>query len=186
MRFVRPIVMSGRAVLYPVYKWTYERGGHDDSAFASATARSRDDIIQWSKDLSRSIDYVETRKDLDPKRIALYGLALGGDLAPLFAAVEDRIQVGISVGGGLWRGRPLPEVDPLNFAPRARQPMLMVNGKLDLRRPSATSQMPLFRLLGSQPKDKRQVTVEGGNLPPTDVVTKEVLDWLDRYLGPVQ
>jgi len=185
-RFLGPVLGSGRAVIYPVYKWTYERGGGGDSAFASATASWRDDVIQWSKDLGRSIDYVETRKELDPQRIALYGLALGGDLVPLLAAVEGRVKVGILVGGGLWRSKPLPEVDPFNFAPRAHQPMLMVNGKLDFRHPLATSQEPLFALLGSPPEDKRHAIVEGGNLPPTGVVTKEVLAWLDRYLGPVQ
>jgi len=48
-------------------------------------------VIQWSKDLGRSIEYVETRKELDPKRIALYGVAFGGDLVPLLAAVEGRV-----------------------------------------------------------------------------------------------
>ena len=185
-RFLGPILRSGRAILYPVYKWTYERGGGGDSAFASPTAPWRDDVIQWSKDLGRSIDYVETRKELDPQRVALYGVAFGGDLVPLLAAVEGRVKVGILVGGGLWRSKPLPEVDPFNFAPYARQPMLMVNGRVDFRHPLATRQMPLFELLGSPAKDKRHALVEGGNIPPTDVVTKEVLPWLDRYFGPVE
>ena len=25
---------------------------------------------------------------------------------------------------------------------------------------------------------------EAGHVPPNDLLTKEVLDWLDRYLGP--
>ncbi|MGH9366995.1 MAG: hypothetical protein ACRD3M_04900 [Thermoanaerobaculia bacterium] len=47
--------------------------------------------------------------------------------------------------------------------------------------------MPLFRLLGTSEKDKRHVLFEGGHLPPTlQGIIKEILDWLDRYLGPVK
>ena len=33
-------------------------------------------------------------------------------------------------------------------------------------------------------KDKRHVVLEAGHVPPNDVLTQEVLVWLDRYLGP--
>ena len=47
-----------------------------------------------------------------------------------------------------------PEVDGLNFAPRVRVPVLMVNGRYDFGVPFAVNQVPLFRLLGSPDKDK--------------------------------
>jgi hypothetical protein len=77
-------------------------------------------------------------------------------------------------------------VDLFNFAPRVTMPVLMLNGRNDFGRPKKSSQDPLFRLLGSPEKDKRQVVFETGHVPPTIEVIKEVLDWLDRYLGPVQ
>jgi len=43
----------------------------------------------------------------------------------------------------------LPEVDPFNFAPRVRQPTLMLNGRYDFAFPVETSQLPLFQLLGT-------------------------------------
>ena len=49
-----------------------------------------------------------------------------------------------------------------------------------------TSQLPLFRLLGAPAQDKRQVITEGGHAPPQDLVVKETIDWLDRYLGPAR
>jgi hypothetical protein len=62
----------------------------------------------------------------------------------------------------------------------------MVNGRDDFYFPLERSQLPLFRLLGAPDHDKRHVALEGGHInfdwPKT---VKEVLDWLDRYLGPV-
>jgi len=49
-----------------------------------------------------------------------------------------------------------------------------------------TSQQPLFALLGTKPSDKRHIIVDGGHYPPQDLLVKETVEWLDRYLGPVQ
>ena len=92
----------------------------------------------------------------------------------------------VLVSGGLEFQATLPEVDPLNFAPRARQPTLMLNGRYDFFFPVEASQLPLFRLLGAPAENKRQVIAEGGHYPPQDLLVKETIDWLDRYLGPVR
>jgi hypothetical protein len=75
------ILKSGRAVLYPVYKSTYERGDSLVSWYAKETNRYRDHVIMWTKDFRRSIDYLETRADVDPRRLAYYGRSWGGYLA---------------------------------------------------------------------------------------------------------
>ena len=186
MRIVAPVVSSGRALLYPVYKSTYERGDALKNPFPSPTAFYRDHVIDWAQDLGRSIDFVETRKDLDAQKIALYGVCLGAKLAPLLTAVEDRIRVGIMVGGGLSPLPSPPEVDAFNFAPYVQRPMLMVNGRYDFIYPVDAAQAPLFRWLGSPPGDKRHVVLETGHVPPNDLLTREVLDWLDHYLGSVR
>ena len=177
------MIKSGRALLYPVYKSTYERGDAITSGASAATAFYRDHVLQWSKDLGRSIDYVESRDDLDHRRIAFYGLSWGAWLGPLLMAVEDRIEVGILLGGGV-RGMHMPEADPMNFAPHVRKPLLMVNGRHDFLFPLQTSQVPLFDLLGSAAKEKRHVVLESGHGLPAHLVTKEVLEWLDGHLGP--
>jgi hypothetical protein len=99
-------------------------------------------------------------------------------------AVEDRIEIGILSSGGLRATHVMPEVDPMNFAPHVRKPILMVNGRHDFLFPLETAQVPFFDLLGSPAKDKRHAVLESGHVPPEYLVTKEVLDWLDRYLGP--
>jgi hypothetical protein len=57
--------MSGRAVLYPVYKGTYER--HTDLEFTDAVPSRQyaEHVVWWVKDLKRSIDYLVTRADID-------------------------------------------------------------------------------------------------------------------------
>ena len=88
---------------------------------------------------------------------------------------------------GASRARKMPaEIDPINFAPRVRQPMLMLNGRYDSGYPVELLQKPLFRLLGTPEKDKRHVLVDSGHSVGRSVErVRETLDWLDRYLGPV-
>ena len=46
---------------------------------------------------------------------------------------------------------------------------------------------PLLRFLGTPEKDKRHIIFEGGHAPlRVQVLIKDILDWLDRYLGPVK
>jgi dienelactone hydrolase len=138
------------------------------------------------KDARRTIDYVESRRDLDAGKIAFVGLSWGADMGPLVLGVEDRVKLGIFVAGGLPRERLMPEVDPINFAPHVRQPVLMINGRYDWLDPLELSQLPLFRLLGSPAGEKRHFVTEGGHGPAPDVVYKETQAWLDAHLGPVR
>ena len=66
-----------------------------------------------------------------------------------------------------------------------RTPTLMLNGRYDFVYPPAASQ-PLFRFLGTSPREKRHVQLDSGHMPPLQDVMREALDWLDRYLGPVR
>jgi formylglycine-generating enzyme required for sulfatase activity/dienelactone hydrolase len=182
MRILAMVIYSGRAVFYPVYKSTYERGDGLTSEAAAPTASYRAHVIQWSNDLGRSIDYIETREDLDSRRLAFYGLSWGARLGPLLVAVEDRIRVAILLAGGLRGAHSVPETEPFNFAPYVRQPILMLNGRYDFLYRIDSAEL-LFKRLGPSEKDKRHVIFDSPHVLPIDSVTKEVLDWLDRYLG---
>jgi formylglycine-generating enzyme required for sulfatase activity/dienelactone hydrolase len=183
LRFIEFLLRSGRAVLHPVYKGTYERRLPADSEGPSG---ERDHVIQISKDLGRSLDYLETRPDIDASRLAYYGISSGAVLAPVLLAVERRFHAAVLQGGGLDVWRSAPEADPFNFAPRVHTPVLMVNGRYDFVLPLEDSQKRLLRLLGTPEDEKRHVVFETGHAgyPMHDLI-KEVLDWLDRYLGPV-
>ena len=90
------------------------------------------------------------------------------------------------LSGGFHWSKGSPEVDEINFAPRVRVPTLMVNGRYDSIFPLETLQEPMFKLFGAPEKDKRHAVFDGGHVPPNDLVIKEILDWLDRYQGPVK
>ena len=180
------LLKSGRALVLLTLKGTHDRsdalrGDHPDTS-----ALYRDHVIMWSKELCRTIDYIETRKDLDATRIAYYGFSWGGALGAILPAMEPRLKVLVLEAGGLYAEHTLPEVDQINFASRIRIPVLMVNGSYDHFFPVETSQKPLLRLFGAAESDKRHVIVEGGHVLPRDVPEKEALEWLDRYQGRPQ
>ena len=180
------IIKSGRALVYPIYESHYERGDGllwDDP---DETAGYRDHVIYWRKDLGRTIDFLETRKDLNLEKLAYYGLSTGAYLGNILPAVESRIRVAVLLGGGFNFAKKMPEIDELNFAPRVKVPTLLVDGRYDEVFPLQTSQNVMFRFLGTPEKDKRHAVLEGGHIPPYDQMVKEILDWLDKYQGPVK
>ena len=78
-----------------------------------------------------------------------------------------------------------PEVDPVNFLPRIRIPVLMLSGKYDSVFPVESSQLPFMNLLGTPAADKKRIAYEGGHFLPRPEMVSESLKWLDHYLGAV-
>ncbi len=182
------LVKSGRAVLYPVYKSTYERS--DGFDLASATMNFiRDHVIFWVKDLGRSIDYLETRVDIDSQKIGYLGNSLGGMVGIQLLPWEKRVRACVLLCGGfspLPELKDVPEVDFINLAPRVTIPTLMLNGRYDFIFPVEISQKPMFDFLGTPPEKKRYVLYDTAHGLPRNEMIKETLDWFDRYLGPVK
>jgi pimeloyl-ACP methyl ester carboxylesterase len=162
---------------------THERG---PSMIGIGPNAARDQVIAWSKDLARSIDYLETREDIDRNRIAYYGVSAGGEAGLILTALEPRLRASVLQAAGPVRLQAPPEIDFINFAPRIRIPTLLVYGRNDFNYPVEKFQAPLLGLLGTSPDHKRLATLAGGHTPTRwqDVID-EVLGWLDRYLGPV-
>lgn len=179
------LVKSGRAVVLPIYKGTFERGCNIESDYPSETAAYKDHLIMWAKDLSRAIDLVESRPDLDAGRLAYFGTSWGGALGAIMPAVEPRIKANILYVAGLCFQRALPEAEQLNYVTRVTQPTLMLNGELDFYFPPEHSQRPMFDLLGTPPELKKRLTYERGHTVPKTELIRESLTWLDRYLGKV-
>src|SRR6202521_3312186 len=179
------ILRSGRAVLYPVYKSTYERGDGMESDVASQTSTWRDHVVMWVKDASRAIDYAETRPELDHSKLAYYGYSWGAEMGAIVPAVDPRIKVCVLALGGLDFHRSLPEVDTINFISRVKQPVLMLNGHYDFFFPVESTQEPFYRLLGSRKEQKKHLLYETSHNIPRNELIKETLNWLDQYLGPV-
>jgi len=179
---------SGRALVWPVYQGTLERvAGRPQT---SSDRALRDLVVQKVNDLQRTIDYLETRRDIDSDKLAYLGLSVGGEYGPLYTAIEKRFKVIAFLAGGFDDFHMLTEpgeVNPWNYAPRVTAPTLMVNGISDYGLPVDTAQRPMFDLLGTPPEHKRHVLLEGGHLPyDVNTMMREILDWYDLYLGPVR
>ena len=166
---------SGRALLYPIYKGTFQRS--DDFTYftgnQSLSSSYRDRLIEWTKDLSRSIDFLETRPDIDREKLAYLGFSWGAEVAPVMLAVEGRFKAAILVSGGLDPWTTPPEAEPLNFLSRVRIPVLMLNGRYDHRNPVEAAQLPFFRSLGTLEKDKKLVIYDRAKPAPEGLHSRE-------------
>ena len=180
------LMRSGRAVLFPVYKSTFERGDAIKSDYPNTTAVWRDHMIMWSKDVGRSVDYLLSRPDIAHDRIGYMGLSWGAALAPLILAMEPRITLGLLVVGGFYLQPALPEADPVNFASRVTAPVLMLNGRFDFFFPTESSQEPMFTMLGTPTNEKRRVMSDTSHTIPRNELIKEGVNWLERHWGPVR
>jgi len=183
--FLSFLVKTGRAVAYPVYQGTFER--HDDRLtkiiFAGNSYAYTEFVIEVVKDFRRTIDYLETREDIDTERLALYGMSWGSTMGGIIAAVETRLKTAIVMGGFVAEGR--PESNMQNYAPRVTMPILSLVGRYDSMTAYETSTKPLFDFIGT-PDDHKLIKIyETDHIPPKSEYIVEILAWLDRYLGPV-
>jgi formylglycine-generating enzyme required for sulfatase activity/dienelactone hydrolase len=178
------IIKSGRAVMCPIYTGTFDRidnptpdewNGHQYTEW----------IIKLIKDFRRSVDYLDTRPDIDKNKLGYYGFSWGGMMGAIIPAVEDRLKVNILVVAGLSEAG-LPEVNQINYISRVKIPTLMLNGRFDYTFPYEKSALPFYKLLGTPEKDKRQFVYETDHYVPKNEMIKETLTWLDHYLGPVK
>ncbi|MFQ5568509.1 MAG: protein kinase [Rhodothermales bacterium] len=185
--FLSFLVKNGRAVLFPVYQGTFERRD-DETVAIMMTANTHaysDVLVQLVKDFKRSIDYLETRPEIDSSKLAYYGMSWGGILGAIIPAVEERLQTAILMSGGLT-GEGYPEANPVNYIRRVKMPTLMLNGKYDVKLPYETSVKPMFDLMGTPAEHKKLMLYDTDHIPPMNESIREILAWFDRYLGPVQ
>jgi dipeptidyl aminopeptidase/acylaminoacyl peptidase len=181
------LVRGGRAVVFPIYKGTYERGSDEFmSDYRKSTNRWRDHIIALSRDVSRTVDYLQTRSDIDAERLAYFGTSRGAALAPMMLAIDPRFRAAALWLPGLYLEALAPEVDAINFLPRVKTPTLVLNGRYDYNFRDEASAQPFFNLLGVSADQKRRVVYETGHNLPVNEAVRETLDWMDRHLGPVR
>jgi serine/threonine protein kinase len=179
------IVQSGRAVIYPIYQDTYERRLQYSLPRGSQAIQLTTDRY---KDAARTLDYLVTRPDIDSSKLAYLGVSMGSAEGLIYTTLlQDRLNTAVFLDGGYFLDPPPPGGDQADFAPRMKKPVLMVNGRYDYTFSLELSQNPMFTMLGTRKKDKEHIVLD----TPHDVteqrpqLVKAVLDWLDRYLGPV-
>ena len=183
------VVNSGRALVMPVWAGGYERYSPAPRLAAEAMDRERAVSLLWQHDLSATIDYLESRSDMDVQKIGYLGISRGASFAgAINLALEPRIRAAVFASGGIWIHNPLhPMIDLINYAPRITVPVLMLSGRYDHIYPYEQSQKRTFELLGTPAGSKRQIEYDTGHFTmPPNRVAADVTDWFDRSLGRVR
>ena len=143
-----PYIRAGRAVFLVVLKGFAGREPVGDYANVELGTRQHRDILHsWSVDMQRSLDYLETRSDIDARKIAFFNHSTYV-YGTVFAGVDQRYSALILIGAGISAElEHVPaELNPLHFIPHLRMPKLMLNGRYDDGTPESTAE-PLFRMM---------------------------------------
>ncbi|MBS1786487.1 MAG: SUMF1/EgtB/PvdO family nonheme iron enzyme [Acidobacteria bacterium] len=182
---VAPFIKSGRAIWAVVFKGFKEReqpAGYISPRYA--TVKRREVVVANATDLSRGLDYLASRKDLDVNRLAFYGYSQGAQEGLIYSAVENRYRAAVFVAGGISPGSEdwIAEARPSDFASHIRAPKLLLNGRYDEVSPLRTHVEPLFKLLR---EPKRMQLYDAGHTPPLEIIVPAINGWLDETLGKV-
>jgi dienelactone hydrolase len=186
--FVEFIRESGRLVVLPVWTDTFSR--NDGTAFGRFMPGGEEQLelaSAWAADLGLTIDYLGTREDVKTDAIAFVGLSLGATVGSMILPRTDRIRAALLWSGGFPAATGLGSLRGLaSLARRITTPILMLNGRYDFVFP-LEGQRAYLRALGTPAEHKRHVVYDAGHFGwPLGEFVRENLDWLDRYLGPVQ
>lgn len=187
--FLRSLLRSGRAVVWPVYEGTFERRVEGKFYISLPRAQRTETAVRQYKDLACTVDYLATRTDIDSNRLAFLGHSAGGEFGIRMIALEKRFKAAVLLSGSLttWAekdGRP-PVVDEINFVPRIHIPVLLFGGEYDVPFPVKESQEPFLHWLGTPPEHvKHHLEPGAGHWIPDETVERETKAWLDKYLGP--
>jgi serine/threonine protein kinase/formylglycine-generating enzyme required for sulfatase activity len=179
-------IKSGRAVFIVVLKGYIER--LRPAGFVEpdqTTAEYRDKMVNWITDLRRGLDYLETRNDIDSKKIAFCGPSSGASVGLILAAVDRRYASVFLAGAGIRKSftRWIAEANIVNFAPHIRGPILILQGRYDEALAWKAEAEPLYKLLRGP---KRLILFDGGHAPPMELFATTIHRGLDETLGPVR
>jgi dienelactone hydrolase len=178
------VLKSGRAAVYPIYFRTYDRNDGTTSHGAGKSHEYTELLVKLVRDFMRTVDYLETRDDIDTSKLGYYGHSWGGQMGAIIPAVEDRISLNILVAAGFSPVKPFPEADEINYVSRVKVPTLILNGRYDGIFPLETNVITFYNLLGTPERDKKLYIIEAGhNFYKKDRI-KPILEWCDKYFGP--
>ncbi len=181
-----PVIRSGRAAFGVVLKGYIERlWPSDRMAPDRQSAEYLDEMIGRVTDVRRGLDYLATRPEIDQDGIAVFAPSAGSRVGLIVAAIERRYRTTVLMGAGITRegAQAIAEANPVGFAAHIQGPTLMLQGRYDEDTNLTTAAEPLFRLL---PEPKRLTLFDGGHIPGTEVLVRELSAWFDEVLGPVR
>ena len=173
------LIKSGKTLVWPAWKGSLNRM----PATRSGGDRMRDFrnlYIAWVSDTDKTLDYLETRNDIDTDNIFYLGMSYGALFNTHTLLFENRYKGAILYVGGVFPTYP-PLVDGINHMPRIDTPFLMLNGEQDYLVPKSAA-MYFYQSTGTSEKDKKIVFYDSGHWPlPRNQMIKETLDFIKKY-----
>jgi formylglycine-generating enzyme required for sulfatase activity len=122
------VVKSGRVLVFPIYQGSHERWSPLD--FSDRVAYFRK-VVEWRWDVGRTLDYLQSRGDMDVSRVGYIGISFGASYALPLLPAESRLKAAVLLAGGLPNADVPPVTNPINYLPRIKIPVLMVNGRFE-------------------------------------------------------
>jgi formylglycine-generating enzyme required for sulfatase activity len=183
-------IRTGRAVFVVVLEGYLERDGRNvwEAPLSSGSIEYVDAYKRHIIDMRRGLDFLMSRDDVDPSRIAFYGTSFGGPFFVLPAIESREKRYGavmlLSAGISKWNEQDHILARPIDFAPLIQGPKLLVHGRYDEAHPLKTAAKPLHELL-TVPKNDMEI-YEGGHWPGEKGVVEPASKFLDETFGPVQ
>jgi len=175
-------IKSGRVLIWPVYYGTYGRGKFFDPQNAHEWIQCR---TYSMIDMQLTCDYLYENGEFINDKIAYYGVSWGGYMAPFALAIEKRIKVGICCTFGVQSSESYPEYDQVNYLPRIKRPMLLMDGIYD-QDFTIDQQQAFYDLLGTPVEHKKWCKYKSTHWIPRNDLINESLSWLNKYFGPVE
>jgi dienelactone hydrolase len=148
--------------MYFDYKWFY---------------RYRDGLIQTVGDYLRAIDYICQRSEIDTQRIGVLGHSIGGAMAIMIAAIDQRIKcvvASVAAFSDSW----LYPITPINLAGGVHVPTLILGGQNDV----VINPDSIKRLYSAIASDIKEIELyKSGHRLPEENVSRSI-QWLYKYL----
>jgi eukaryotic-like serine/threonine-protein kinase len=185
---IRMVVTGRRAFAFPIYQGTFGRNRNfpesDIIVWGEDTHRYVEYLTQVIKDFKRSIDYLETRKDINSTKLAYFGISWGSCMGAIIPAVDDRLKASVLEIGGFLQKNIRSEMDQINYVTHVKVPTLMLNGKYDVVGfPYETTVKPMYDMLGTPKENKNLILYETDHYVPRNDAIKEMDVWFNKYLG---
>jgi cephalosporin-C deacetylase-like acetyl esterase len=202
------IAAEGYAIIAIDAEFHGERKEEGKELYSPNLNESRKGIIQTIIDLRRTVDYLETRPEIDKEKIGYVGGSMGGIFGAIFIGVEPRIKAAaLLVAGGNMSlmirkskhyaipairnhleaegisyeeiQRFLDPVDPINFIDKfSPRPVVFHLGKYDEIVPAEAGE----QLYKKAKEPKKVYWYDSGHNLPLDLVLARVLDFMDQKL----
>jgi dienelactone hydrolase len=179
------LTAQGYAVLAPDHFMYGER--KTEEGFDKGSNRGpyyyRDWMSQTVVDLRRGLDYLESRPDIDPDRVAIFGGSLGGWIGSILAAVDPRIKAAIlSVPATEFITGQTPAemiLNASNFVPHYKDlSLLMVIAKNDIPLRNARARA----LYEMAPVTKEMIEYNESHYLDPEKYHEDILNWLKENL----